>query len=110
MYIQKKNSATMYDVQSPILTAKTNSGTSSIKEVNIWIQYPKSVSSLYVDNISQFVLYGKDILSINSNIQEMLKNTFKIFTSYDLMVEISDETIVMDANSNIYNLVYSLFY
>lgn len=110
MYIQKKNSATMYDVQSPILTSRTNSGTSSIKEVNIWIQYPKSVSSLYVDNISQFVLYVKDILSINSTIQEILKNTFKIFTSYDFMVEISDETIVMDANSNIYNLVYSLFY
>lgn len=109
MYIQKKNSATMYDVQSPILTSKTNSGTSSIKEVNTWIQYSKSVSSLYVDNISQFVLYVKDILSINSNIQEMLKNTFEMFTSYDLMLEVSDEVIVIDTNSNVYNLVYSLF-
>lgn len=110
MYIQKKNSATMYDVQSPILTSKTNSGTSSIKEVNTWIQYPKSVSSLYVDNISQFALYVKDILSINSNIQEILKNTIEIFTSYDFMLEISDEVIVIDANLNVCNLVYSLFY
>lgn len=39
----------------------------------------------------------------------MLKNTFEMFTSYDLMLEVSDEVIVIDTNSNVYNLVYSLF-
>lgn len=76
MYKQKKNSATADSVPSPILTSKTNSSTSSTKEENTRIQYPRYISSLDIDNIPQIGRNVKNGTSSNNiNMQNNENNT-----------------------------------